>query len=72
MIYYLESVYEFIEDTFCSPIEISFKILGIQSSRCDKMIENYKLSVLNRAEYGLPLTVKQYNKIKSKVIKKYL
>lgn len=72
MIYYLESGYEFIEDNFCSPIEISFKLLGIQSSRYDKMIENCKLSVLNRAEYGLPLTVKQYNKIKSKVIKKYL
>lgn len=72
MIYYLELGYKFIDGNFYSPIEISFNFLGMQSDEYNKMIETCKLSILNRAEYGLPLTIDQYNKIKPEIIRKYL
>ena len=71
MLYYLETGYEKIQNKIKSPLETTFELMQIKKSKIKNLIIKENMSILEKAEFGLPLNIKQYTKIRTKMLSKY-
>lgn len=68
MLYYLEIGYEKSNDVVKSPLETVFELMKIEKDEIKKLMIQKNMSILEKAEFGFPLKLKQYNKVKTKYI----
>lgn len=68
---YLQRGYE-VDSQIKSPMETVLGLMKLPIKDMKKIVPKEDLSILKKAELGLPLELEQYNKIRKKVINKYL
>ncbi len=67
MLGYLEIGYEKSKGTVKSPIETVFKLMKLNQNKIKKLMPKKHMSILERAQFGLPLKLEQYNKVRAKI-----
>lgn len=71
MLYYLKDGYEESGKTIKSPLETVFELMNIKKEKIKKLRPREKMSILEKTEFGFPLRLEQYNKVRTKLYNKY-